>query len=266
MIRSGGTRRAWRAGTGGAALCLAILTVAGCGADGSVGADLVIVPPPPPLVSGTVRMPNGTLASTASWRRWASAMPLLGTAYGDSITNRWVRPVGADVPVTLAQVHELDTADGVIGNLPGHAPSLLAEPVSTENTGRYTVRESDDLTSLEGCFGVSPGTRSRPMVWVGSGNTLTRAFVLHAAPEATDIDVTSETTVRVVLDRLAKPPAIYLCDITTEGLEAINDAVSQAVYAANGANVAAINADAFDKAMKSPIVQQTVAAVTGATN
>ncbi len=105
------------------------------------------------------------------------------------------------------------------------------------------------------------------MVAVGDLNqqTLTRAFVLAPAPADTDVDVVSETVVRVVLDRLTKAPPVDLCEFTlgSPGLQAITDAVSNAVFTATGANVEEINQAAFELAIANTGVRIAIDQATG---
>jgi hypothetical protein len=204
-------------------------------------------------------MPNGVLASTNSWWHWAGSIHPFAAAYGTTVPNPNVGPIGAGANVSLSRVDPLDAADGVIGNLSGRTPLLLGQADTGDNPrGRYTIIQNGNIDISDLC-GV--------IVAVGSEeqNTLTRAFVLSAAQAGdTNIDVVSETVVRVVLDRLAKAPAVQLCEnFSTAGLQNVTEAVSNAVFTATGIDVSEINQTAIVKALTNETVQATVDAVTG---
>jgi hypothetical protein len=270
MIRSGRPVRKWGVGASLVALCLLSVAVAGCGPTGTAAVTIKKTPtpdgsqPPTPapgasLVTGVVSMPNGVLASTNSWWQWAGGFRPFAAAYGTTVPNPSVGPIPAGAKVSLSRVDPLDAADGVIGNLPGRTPLLLGKADTGDNPrGRYTIIQNGNIDISDLC-GV--------IVAVGSEeqNTLTRAFVLSAAQAGdTNIDVVSETVVRVVLNRLAKAPPVQLCDnFSTAGLLDITEAVSSAVYAANGIDAFGINEAAFAKALANETVQATVDAVTG---
>jgi hypothetical protein len=270
MIISGGPRRRW-ASAGFGVLCLSMLAVAGCGSNGT--AD---VKPPPPgqpqqLVTGVVRMPNGELVSTNAFWQWAKSVRLLVPAYATSIQNPSVFPASG-VPVTLERVDHVDAADGSIDS-----PHNLAGSLPTDGSGTYTIDATQAAPTLDGCGF---------MLFVGGRNqrTLTRAFVLAPLPAATppegaatadaatepvvyvvDVDVVSETVVGVVLNRLTKAPPVGLCDfpLGSPGLQAITDAVSNAVYTATGSDVEEINQTALAMALNNRGVQAAVNAATG---
>jgi len=241
------------------ALCVAGIAMAGCGSDAKSTLQFAPTPAPGALVTGVVSMPNGELASASSPWQWARKLHLSSPLYAATTSpNPNIFPTGG-VPVTLSRVDDADAADGIIGNTPGHAPLLLGQSPETGADGTYTVDKTDLATTVNGCGF---------MVAVGDANqgTLTRAWVLAAAPGATDIDVVSETVVRVVLDRLTKSPPVDLCrnfPLGSPGLQGITDAVAAATFTAVGSTVQEMNDSGFQKAMASAQVTAAVTAATG---
>ena len=263
MIRLGGPgahRDTWMSV---AALCVAGLAMAGCGSDAKSTLTFQATPTPGPLVTGVVWMPNGELVSTSPIWRLAQQFRLLSPLYAvtdDSPPNPNVFQT-AGVPVSLYRVDDADAADGIIGNTPGHAPLLLGQSLETAEDGTYTIEETQQANTVDGCGF---------MVAVGDANhgTLTRAWVLEPAPANTDISVVSETVVRVVLDRLTKAPPLDFCrnfPLGSPGLQGITDAVAGAVFTAVESNVAEMNDSGFQKALASAQVTAAVAAATGTT-
>jgi hypothetical protein len=226
-----------------ASVMLAALTLAGCGPNGDAS---VVVPTPKPDVprlAGVVLAPNGELAKAGpSW--WPGSADLVARAYAQTS----VLPVGPDELVTLSLVEAADAADGQIGNTAGHTPLVIAY-ANTNPDGSYEI-----LDRAVGDVNVC-----RLMVSVGSGGTLTRAFVFNTL---TNIDYMSEAVVRVVLDRLTMTPPVQLCDFTSAGLQNIAQAVAVATVGASGDTVFAINADAFARAEASCRVQRAVEQAT----
>jgi len=259
MIRLGGPGQRRAVGTSAVALCVAILATAGCGSDAKSTLQYPPSPAPEALVSGVVRMPNGELVSAPSMWQWARKFQLLSPLYAATANpNPNIFPT-TGVPVTLSRVDNADAADGVIGNTPGHAPLFLGQSLETDEQGTYTIDKTDLATTVNGCGF---------MVAVGDANqgTLTRAWVLTPAPGTTDIDVVSETVVRVVLDRLTKSPPVNLCrdfPLGSPGLQGITDAVAAATFTATGATVQEMNDSGFQKAMASDLVKAAVTAATG---
>jgi hypothetical protein len=197
-------------------------------------------------------MPNGQLVSANSYWQWAKSITLLTPAYAKTYQNPNVFPVGG-VPVTLERVDHADAADGSIDT-----PLNLNNSAPTDVSGNFTIYKTQAGPILDGCgFMLSVGGRNQ--------RTLTRAFVLAPDPAVTDVDVVSETVVRVVLDRLTKAPPVGLCDfpLGSPGLQAITEAVSAAVYTATGADVEEINLSAFRMASTNAAVQAAVEAATG---
>ena len=267
MMKSGRSRRGWGWGVCVSVLCCALLAVAGCGSNGD--ASLTFPPPgkPQPLVTGLVRLPNGLLVSTNPFWQWAK-VGLFETAYA-ATQNPSVVPASG-VRVTLSRVDHADAADGIIGNPHGTSVGSgvgtpLSQSLDSDEEGKYTINTTDLISALGGC-GL--------MVAVGGANqhTLTRAFVLYGAADCldddlkcTDVDVVSETVVRVVLDRLTKSPPVDLCEFPagTPGLQGITDTVAQAVFTATGNDVEEINQAAYEKASASNQVKLAIDAATG---
>jgi hypothetical protein len=227
-----------------AALALAVLTLPGCGPNGDASATLSGTKTDVPRLAGVVLAPNGELAKAGpSW--WPGSVDFVARAYAQ--TN--VEPVGPDELVTLSLVDQVDAADGQLGNTGGHTPLVIAY-ANTNPDGTYEILNRA-VGDLDVC---------RLMVSVGSGPTLTRAFVFNSL---TNIDYKSEAVVRVVLDRLTMTPPVQLCDFTSTGLQNIAQAVAVATVPASGDTIFTINADAFALAEVSCRVQ---AAITQATN
>ena len=256
MIISGGRR--WALGT--SLGVVAMVVVAGCGSNGTAGVTFPPSPQPQALITGVVRMPNGVLASARSQWRWAGGLRLLSPADAAIVENPSVFPASG-VRVSLVRVDQLDAKDGVI-----NSPVTLVQSLDTDVNGRYTINSNQEVPAVGGC-GL--------MAYVGGLNqqTLTRAFVLYPAeactgddPKCTDVDVVSETVVRVVLHRLTQAPPVQLCDFPKEspGIQAITDAVSNAVFTATGSDVEEINQVAFALAVTNANVQQAIDEATGA--
>jgi hypothetical protein len=228
-----------------AALALVVLTLPGCGPNGDASVGLPGTKTPVPRLAGVVLEPNGELVKAGPlW--WPGSVDLVARAYAQ--TNN-VEPVGPDELVTLSLIDQADAADGQLGNTGGHTPLVIAY-TNTNPDGSYEI-----LNAAVGDVDVC-----RLMVSVGSGPTLTRAFVFNSL---TNIDYKSEAVVRVVLDRLTMAPPVQLCDFTSAGLKSIADAVAVATVPASGDTVFTINADAFALAEASCRVQ---AAIEQATN
>ena len=262
MIISGGAKRSRVLGVALPVLCLAMLVVAGCGPDGNAGVDAPPRAPLQPLVTGVVRLPNGELVSANSLWKWAKSTHLVSPAY--AITqNPSVFPAN-NVRVSLSRVDHADAADGVIGDNSGSAPVPVSIPSDTNSNGQYTIYKTTTARTVDGCgFMLAVGD---PRL-----HTLTRAFVADVPPTdpavaaEVDIDVVSETVVRVVLDRLTKAQAVDLCEfqLGSPGLQGITDAVANAVYTATGTNIEELNQSAFEKAIVNPFVKAAVYAATG---
>jgi hypothetical protein len=259
MIISGRRRGSWVLGTICSTLCAATLAIAGCGSDGKASVIFPPTPKPEALVTGVVLLPNGQLVSTNGFWQWADAIRLLAPASATTTQNASVFPTSG-VRVSLSRVDQADAADGVIGGDSPHGSGVgvpLAQSLDTDASGNYTIYRSSAADSVDGCGF---------MLSVGNVNqfTLTRAFVLAEGP-GTDVDVVSETVVRVVLNRLTKAPPVQLCEfpLGSPGLQAITDAVSDAVFTATGSNVEEINQAGFEKAMANANVRAAIDAATG---
>src|SRR5262245_38954238 len=102
MSIAGRPRSGWEVGACVGVVCLAMLAIAGCGSNGDASVELPPKPKPEVLVKGVVSMPNGTLASTQSFWKWAMSGQLLPSAFA-AIANPSVFPAPG-VRVTLARV------------------------------------------------------------------------------------------------------------------------------------------------------------------
>jgi hypothetical protein len=227
-----------------AAAVLAV-SVAGCGSDGTITVqEQPMQPGSTASITGTVFAPHGEIASRGNWE-WLNPLNLVSKAY--AVINPNVMPVGPGALVTFTHIDSVDAADGRIDS-----PRLIAQGL-TNVDGQFIInaREADDVDAC------------RRMVAVGGGEQLTRAFVTSAI---TNIDVGSEATVRVVLNRLTQAPPAQLCDFTTTDLIRLLDIVSNASYTATGRTVAEINQNAYELAVTNPCVQDAVQKATGSDN
>ena len=230
----------WRAI--GAALVLAG-ALSGCGSDGTIavdtsnpGGDTTAV------VRGTVYAPNGEIAAAERVPNWFRLPALLGTAYAASNPN--VRPVGGGAIVSLLRVSEIDAADGKV-----ESAVLLGQALSNLD-GAYKITGSD--AGRVGQCGV--------MTAAGGGELLMRSFALT---NVTDIDVCTETTVRVVLRRLTEAPPAQLCDFDAREIRTLQTIVCDATFTAAADNVSELNYAAFQLADDDPCVVDAVQKATG---
>lgn len=223
-------------------ILLAVL-VAACGNDGTIsvnqsnsGEDTTAI------VSGTVYAVNGEIAAAERSPNWLRLPALLGSAYAAS--NPGVRPVGGGAVVSLLRVSEIDAADGKVES------GVLLGQALTNLDGRYRITRA------------APGSTGEcgMMTAVGGGELLMRSFALTAV---TDIDVCTETTVRVVLARLTEAPPAQLCDFDMRELRNLQTIVCDATFTAVGSGVAEMNFDAFQLAVADSCVVDAVEKATG---
>lgn len=229
------------------ATSLAALIAAGCGSNGNSSAELQSqVPPPAPFVTGLVSAPNGELAATDSWWRWAGRLRLLPPAYAQECAfTRSVLPIDTDgVQVILSRVDQVDAADGEIDN-----PGFVAQTFVDGDTGLYTIINK----------AVASVTECGLMVSAGGGAQLTRAFVFQ---RTTNIDAVSEAVVRVILDRLTAAPAVQLCAFQSAALANIYSAAQQAACTATGDDVFQLNENVYAKVLNDCCVRRAVDAAT----
>lgn len=218
------------------------LVVAGCGSNGQTD---VTIPPidTGPAISGVISAPNGEYARAGGAWDWAEALLFIPRAA--ALQN--VAPAQGTLRVALSQVLQQDATDGSIDS------PLLINQADTDGDGNYTIAASQ-ANQLD--------TICRLMVSVGSGDSMTRAFV---TAKTTNIDAISETVVRVILDRLVRAPAVTLCDFNIDALTKIAGAVGTATTLASGDTVAAINDNAFALACTSAASARVKNAVDAAT-
>jgi len=235
---------------------LAVVGLAGCGDNHSASADLV--PTPRTLedaIIGVVSEPHGVFASiekdsmfASLQKAWWPSFSLVPRALALRNQNANVEPISCEPPpcplVTLSRVDETDAGDGEIDE------ALLIAQTFTNDVGHYEIVNAA-AENVDTC---------RLMVSVGGGPQRTRSFVLE---RTADINVTTETTVRIVLERLKLSPPVQLCDFDTESLKNICNEVSIAVVPAVGDTIAAINDDAFSLAVRNGCVRKAVADATG---
>jgi hypothetical protein len=227
MIGLGRWRQIW---TGTA--CLAALALAGCGSTGTAG---VVQTSPPPMsvteVQGVVLAPDGMVAA-AGWH-WMDRLSLASRAFA---LLQDVMPVQSGVDVSLSRVDGAAFARGTTdcqgGNV--NCPQLLAQ-ASTDDTGLFQIADPAVAHLENDC---------RLMVQVGSGDTLTRAFVLTRSNN--NIDPATEAVVRVMLLAVNQTCAQFCDDISVDELKNISDEVRTVAYSAFGTDVAQINQSAYD--------------------
>jgi len=219
------------------------LVVAGCGANGETGVTLG-PSNTGPAISGVISAPNGAYVRAGGVWDWAEALLVIPRAA--ALQN--VAPAQGTLRVALLQVSVQDAADGSIDS------PLLINQADTDGDGNYTIAASqaDQLDTI-----------CRLMVSVGSGDSMTRAFV--TAKSNMNIDAVSEAVVRVILDRLVRAPAVTLCDFNIDALTKISVAVDAATTVASGDTVAAINDNAFALACTSAASARVKNAVDAAT-
>lgn len=225
----------------GGALLAGLLSA--CGNDGTIavntstpGEDTTAV------VRGTVYAPNGVIAAAERKLHWLRVPALVGTAFAASNPN--VRPVGGGAIVSLLQVSEIDAADGKI------VSAVLRGQALTNLDGEYEITGTE--AGKVGQCGA--------MAAVGGGELLMRSFALT---NVTDIDVCTETTVRVVLQRLTEAPPAQLCDFDTREIRILQTIVCDATFTAAGAGVSEINHAAYQMALDDPCVGDAVQKATG---
>lgn len=234
------TAAAWR-GVGGALLTVLL---GACGNDGTItvnqaghGEDTTAV------VRGTVYAPNGEIAAAEQWPHWRRVPILASTAYAASNPN--VRPVGGGAIVSFVRVREIDAADGKIES------AVLLGQALTNLDGEYRITGANLGTVVGACGAMSA---------VGGGELLMRAFALTAV---TDIDVCTETTVRVVLRRLTEAPPAQLCDFDSRELRLLQTIVCDATFTATGSSVPEMSFNAYQLAVDDPCVADAVQKATG---
>lgn len=225
----------WR-GRLGAAACLLLL--AGCGGSSSVSSSFP--PPGGPVVGGIVLMPNGQVAGAPSaLERLAQAF----VARVEALVASNVRPVGAGVSVRLVQIDDRNVVNGQIRR------GRVVFQATTDSNGAYSVR-------LPG--GTTPDTCR---FYVEVGNTsVTRAFVF--GQQRVDVDFQSEATVRLLLDQI-KAGNTTLCDLTSDDLKLVYEAVVAAPGQVFGDTPSAINSSAVIVAAADPGVQNAIAIAVG---
>lgn len=236
------------------AICVAALTFAACGSNGTAG---IALPQDQkdvqPAIHGTIYAPdiNGDgigVYAAGPWLRWAESLALIPRAYA----LQHVAPIDSDETVALVQ---LDSTEAEHGQT--ERAALLAQ-AHTMAGGQFEILHPLAKTPEEVC---------RLMLVVGSGEEQTRAFVLsHSVnpPGTSDaLDAVSEALVRIVLQRLTQPPAVEFCAFDASGLSNIYNAAWEAAYSVSGASVAEINDNAFAAVAASQKVHQAIVDATG---
>lgn len=210
-------------------LCAALM--AGCGGDASSGVG--IPPPPPPagpVVNGTVRLPNGRLALSRSLMERFAALVV---EEAEALTATNVRPVGRNVGVQLSQRR----GDGAVQTF---GTSF------TNDQGQFLI----DLPS-----GSSEDT-CRFILSVGSGQTLTRAFV-YSATDPIIVDFASETAVALILGQVQQ--GADLCEFSSGEIRQLVSSIRVLPGDVTGADVFATNRNALLAAANDPGIQDELA-------
>ncbi|MDX2166990.1 MAG: cohesin domain-containing protein [Deltaproteobacteria bacterium] len=218
----------------------ATLLLASCGGESSVSGG-VPTDNNGPTISGTVSMPNGQVAAAPSaLERLAAAV----VARVEALVSGTVRPVGAGVEVRVREIGPQNISGGRITG------------------GRVTFRGS---TGAGGAYAIKLPTGTSPetcryILEVGSGSTLTRAFVDDLL---VDIDFESEAAVRLVLDEIRRKTTT-LCGLDAGDLHGIRRAVMQSTREVFGDSASAVNAAATAAAASDPGVQSAISIALGA--
>jgi hypothetical protein len=240
-----------------AIVCCAALALAGCGADGT--SSLHIPPPNPnpgPSVSGTVYAPNGQFAASERWWQWADVLRLMPAAFA---ALQGELPVTSEESVSLSK---LDPAEAAHGD-PETGQYLLAKGATDPADGTYLISSNqlaDPQTDSQG---------GEIIVQVGSGETLTRAFVLPCTTGTdycADINAANEAVVRLVLNRLLQAPAVQLTDFTADGLQKVCDYAQQALSAMgiSGVSVGDCNDNAYEMLASNKTIHNMIDDACGA--
>jgi len=227
----------------GVLLCLlAVLTTAGCGGDADTG--VTFPPPPPPAgaeIRGTVLMPNGRVAQAPP-----SPLEQLASLIVQEVralTSDIVEAVGRNQRVTLS----FRRNDGILEDDLGE--------VFTDDTGSYMDLFIPDGLTIDG-----PGGRF--IVYVGSGDSLTRAFVCSSV-DTTDIWFNSEAAVRLILREVAQNPLVRLEDFSALEICQIVQAIEELPGDVPGNNAAEVNAFATQIAGDDARIQDMIQAAGG---
>jgi hypothetical protein len=215
-------------------LMLLILT-AGCGGDADVVVKFPPTEPPAPgeFVSGVVFLPPGSVVQAKPSLLQRFAAFVVETAHAISGN---VLPVGEGVDVELVELAE---------NLETH---LLTEG-ETNGSGAYILSVPGGLNE-ESCEG-----EGRLMVQIGSGGSLTRAFVFSLR-DPVNIDFTSEAVVRLILGKVGA--GTPLCRFSAGDVRNLLEAVQAAPGNATGSTIEDLNDSAFALAAVNPTVQLTL--------
>jgi len=229
------------------AAAVSLLALAGCGSDGT---STIREPHQDPRVEaalvGTVRMPNGQFAALSPLQSLFGNFELISRALAGPPRHPDIYPVSANHLVTLSRVNAEDVAHG---NTEG---ALFVGAAETDEKGEYAIIDADAREVALKC---------RLMASVGGRPQITRSFVWkHEA----DLDVVSETVVRLVLNRLTLAPTVQLCDFFSESaLTYLTDEVQRATYAASGSTVEELHDSAYAYAVEAGCVRKAIADITG---
>lgn len=230
-----------------AAAAVSLLALAGCGSDGT---STIREPHQNPRVEaalvGTVRMPDGQFAALHPLQRFFDRFQLISRALAGAPRHPDIFPVDSHHLVTLSRVNAIDVAHG---NTEG---ALLVGAAETDEKGEYAIIDADAREVAVKC---------RLMASVGGRPHTTRSFVWkHEA----DLDVVSETVVRLVLNRLTLAPAVQLCDFFSESaFTYLTDEVQRATYAASGSTIEELYESAYSYAAAAGCVRKAIADITG---
>ena len=203
------------------------LTLAACGGDDGES------PPPPPTapitVSGLVQAPAGQVALFTKPSLWDRTVALLSPEAVAALTGLSSVPDGT--PVQLVRIDDA-----------GNVAAPLAS--TTVTGGRYSF----NLTSL----GLSPSSNLLVRVINSGTGAQMRAFVTGPI---VDLDPISETTVRLVLERIVLTPGTTLNLFTVTELRDIAGAVNQLAIVKQ--LTAGLNIDSTVSAIKTVVSSET---------
>jgi hypothetical protein len=215
---------------------LYVASTAGCG--GSASSDVTVPKPPPPagpVVSGTVSLPNGKLAllDRSIMERFAA----LVIEKAEALVATNVKPVARNVAVLLS----LQRPDGNLQTF---------DTFYTNDQGGYILTLPSG-TSEDTC---------RFVVSVGSGETLTRAFVFSTV-KPINIDYVSETAVGLIMDQVNQ--GADLCEFSVGEIEQLGTMIRNLPGIVTGADVFETNRNALVAAASDPDIEAFVQAAGG---
>ena len=217
-------------------ILLYVASTAGCGGDAASNVSVPKAQPSPgPAVNGTVSLPNGTLAmrERSVLRRFAA----LVVEEAEALVATNVKPVPRNVPVLLTLQYP-------------NGSSQTYDTFYTNDQGGYLLNLPAG-TSEDTC---------RFIVSVGSGSTLTRAFVFSTV-KPVNIDYISETAVTLILDQVQQ--GADLCEFSVREIEQLVNMIRDLPGIVTGPDIFQTNRNALVAASSNPDIQAFVRAAGG---